>query len=110
MASSGKNQGIQVLDEFVTEAIPSPTGTPAKRKRVSVFVLQHVHAAGGGAEDVKFIGVYSSREKANAAVARLSTLPGFAEPPHGFHIDEYVIDTDQWIEGYAPATSVSLTR
>ena len=49
----------------------------------SVFVLQHVHSQEDGVEDVKFVGVYSSREKAEAAVARLSRLPGFADAPDG---------------------------
>jgi homoserine kinase type II len=66
-----------------------------------VFVLQHVHARQDGTEDVKFIGVYSSREKADAAVARLSHLPGFADARDGFHVDEYHVDQDQWAEGYA---------
>jgi homoserine kinase type II len=66
----------------------------------SVFVLQHLHVREDGAEDVKFIGVYSSREKAQAAVARLSRLPGFSDAPDGFHFDEYRVDQDQWAEGY----------
>ena len=37
----------------------------------SVYVLQHVHSEDDDAEDVKLIGVYSSREKADEAVARL---------------------------------------
>ena len=66
----------------------------------SVFVLQHVRLRDGGVEDVKFIGVYSSREKADAAVARLSRLPGFSDATDGFHVDEYRVDQDQWAEGY----------
>jgi hypothetical protein len=66
----------------------------------SVFVLQHVHEHPDGAEDVKFIGVYSSREKAQEAVARLGCLPGFAGAPDGFHMDEYRVDQDHWVEGY----------
>ena len=66
----------------------------------SVFVLQHVHSREDGVEDVKFIGAYSSREKADAAVARLSCLPGFSDAPDGFHVDEYRVDQDQWVEGY----------
>ena len=66
----------------------------------SVFVLQHVHSREDGVEDVKFIGVYSSPEKAQAAAARLGRLPGFAEAPDGFHVDEYRVDQDQWAEGY----------
>lgn len=68
----------------------------------SVFVLQHVHSRDDGDGDVKFIGVYSSREKAQAAMARLCRLPGFAEAADGFHIDEYRVDQDQWTEGYVP--------
>ena len=66
----------------------------------SVFVLQHVHSREGGSEDVKFIGVYSSREKAQGAMTRLTRLPGFADAPDGFHIDEYRVDQDHWAEGY----------
>ncbi len=66
----------------------------------SVFVLQHVHSREDGAEDVKFIGVYSSGEKANAAAARLRRLPGFSDSPDGFHVYEYRVDQDHWVEGY----------
>jgi hypothetical protein len=44
--------------------------------------------------------VYSSRQEAQAAVTRLSGLPGFSEAPNGFQIDEYRLDADQWVEGY----------
>jgi hypothetical protein len=66
----------------------------------SVFVLQHVHSREDGSEDVKFIGVYSSRENAEAAKTRLSRQPGFADVPDGFHVDEYRVDQDHWVEGY----------
>jgi homoserine kinase type II len=66
----------------------------------SVFVLQHVHSREDGSEDVKFIGVYSTRENAEAAMVRLSRLPGFSDAPDGFHVDEYRVDQDQWAEGY----------
>ena len=62
-----------------------------------VYVLQHERVM----EDVKFIGVYSSRENAQAAIARLSRAPGFSEAPAGFHIDEYQVDKDHWVEGYS---------
>jgi hypothetical protein len=67
----------------------------------TVYVLQHAHALDDGAEDVKFIGVYSSRQNAQAAISRLRQAPGFSEAPAGFHIDEYQIDKDQWVEGYS---------
>jgi hypothetical protein len=70
----------------------------------SVFVVQHVHLREEGVEDVKFIGVYSSREKAQQAVARVIHLPGFSDAADGFHVDEYRIDQDHWVEGYVAAT------
>jgi hypothetical protein len=72
---------------------------------MKVFVLQHVHSLEGGEEDVKFIGVYSSRENAQAAIKRLSQAPGFSEALTGFHIDEYQIDKDHWAEGYTTLAS-----
>ncbi len=69
----------------------------------SVFVLQHGHPTRDDVEDVKLIGVYSSREKAQAAIARLVLAPGFSDAPDGFHIDEYRVDQDQWVEGYETA-------
>ena len=66
-----------------------------------VYVLQHMHSLEAGEEDVKFIGVYSSRENAQAAIARLGRVPGFSEALDGFHIDEYQVDKDQWVEGYS---------
>jgi hypothetical protein len=71
----------------------------------TVFVVQHVHTREDGVEDVKFIGVYSSRENAETAIARLVHLPGFAAAPDGFCIDEYRVDQDHWAEGYVAATS-----
>lgn len=73
----------------------------------SVFVLQHVHEMEDGAEDVKFIGVYSSSQKASEAIARLSNVPGFSEAPNGFHIDEYQLNEDQWVEGYVTLADAS---
>lgn len=66
----------------------------------TVFVVQHVHERDDGAADVKFIGVYSSRQNADAAVGRLSRLPGFSGAVDGFHVDEYRVDQDHWVEGY----------
>ena len=54
-----------------------------------------------GTEDIKFIGVYSSRKNAQEAIVRLGKAPGFADAPDGFHIDEYQVDKDQWVEGYS---------
>ncbi|MFI0962514.1 hypothetical protein ACH4S8_14095 [Streptomyces sp. NPDC021080] len=53
-----------------------------------------------GGDDVKHLGVYSSRERAQERIERARTLPGFADEPNCFYIEEAVIDEDQWTEGY----------
>jgi hypothetical protein len=68
--------------------------------RVHVFVVQHLHIQDDGEEEVKFIGVYSSREAAEKAVDRLKLQPGFRDRPDGFSIDTYTLDQDNWTQGY----------
>jgi hypothetical protein len=66
----------------------------------TLFVIQHVHELDDEHKDVKFIGVYSTRLNAEAAIERLSEMPGFKDTPDGFHIDEYRLDQDYWAEGF----------
>ncbi len=67
---------------------------------MTVFTLEHVHILDCGTEDVKFIGVYSTREKAQAALMRTHLLPGFAAAPDGFSIGKYEVDKDYWNTGF----------
>jgi hypothetical protein len=66
----------------------------------AVYVVQHARPKPDGEENVKMIGVYSDREKAEAAVARMVTQPGFRDWPDEFYIDEYPLDRDHWTEGF----------
>ena len=51
---------------------------------MSVYLVQHVHSVpSDGEEDVKFIGAYTTEAEAQAAVDRLSPMPGFCEHVHG---------------------------
>jgi hypothetical protein len=65
-----------------------------------VYIVQHVHSAPDGEEDVKLIGVYSSEASAAAAIAGLTLQPGFREHSDGFHISAYEIDKDHWVDGF----------
>jgi hypothetical protein len=71
----------------------------------SNFVLQHTNPVN---DDVKFIGVYSTRENAELAITRLSQLPGFVQSQDGFSIDEYDLDVDHWTEGFCTMTSIEV--
>jgi hypothetical protein len=72
----------------------------ARRRRMVVFIVQHVHKFDEGEENVKMIGVYSTQEQAERAVERLREQPGFRDVPTGFSIDPYIVDEDNWTEGY----------
>ncbi len=74
------------------------------------FLLWHVNGMPDGEEDGKLIGVYSSRERAEEAKSRSLGLPGFREVPDGFIIDEYLVDQDNWTEGYVTIANEPLLR
>ena len=70
----------------------------------SVFVLEHTRYEDDNSdndiEDSKLIGVFTSLEQAKAAIAQLTTQPGFKDYPNGFHIDEYPLDQINWSSGF----------
>jgi hypothetical protein len=52
-------------------------------------------------DDVKLLGVYSSRENAQARIERAKELEGFRDEPECFYISEYELDDDQWTTGFS---------
>ena len=46
------------------------------------------------------LGVFSSLQKAEEAVAQYKNLPGFKKWPNDFYIDKYEIDKKYWREGF----------
>jgi hypothetical protein len=78
----------------------------------TLFVVEHLHVLPNGEEDIKLIGVYSSRALATSAVERLARQPGFRDFPaivdpavsasdaEGFYVSEKVLDLDYWTGGY----------
>ena len=67
----------------------------------SVFILNHCYENEDGYDEIKFIGVYSTEEKAKGAIERLKTIEGFRDHPVDcFYIDKYEIDKDHWTNGF----------
>lgn len=62
-----------------------------------LFVLLHSLPETG---KVKVVGIYSSRALAEEAEERSRLLPGFADEPDGFSIEQYEIDRDHWPRGF----------
>lgn len=68
-----------------------------------VYILEHSYEVGEDREfdEVKMIGVYSSKEKAEKTIARYRMLSGFKDYPVScFYISKYEIDKDHWTEGF----------
>lgn len=70
-----------------------------------VFLVHHVYE-NDGTEEVKFIGAYSSEDRAQAAIARLSPQSGFVDHPGGFQVGRYELDHDHWTEGFVVAVVI----
>ena len=70
-----------------------------------VYLLQHYYDYGKESEheEVKELGVYSTRELAEDAADRYLPLPGFRDYPREcFQISEFVVDRDTaWTEGFS---------
>ena len=47
-----------------------------------------------------YIGIYESREEAEAVIASLRDKPGFSEYPEGFAIHETHVGLTGWKEGF----------
>jgi hypothetical protein len=65
-----------------------------------VYLLWHTHELEDGESNEKLLGVYSTEEKATRRIASARMLPGFREAPAGFEVARYVVDRDQWAEGF----------
>jgi hypothetical protein len=66
----------------------------------SVWLAWHTSKNDGG-NDVKLIGVFSTRARAVAAIDARRSKPGFADHPDGFEIAPYVVDHDAaWRDGF----------
>ncbi|MBA3520163.1 MAG: hypothetical protein H0T75_21570 [Rhizobiales bacterium] len=65
-----------------------------------VWIIHHVRELEEENDDVLLIGIYSSFQKAEAAVSKLKAAPGFREHPEEFQIEKYTLDEAHWNEGF----------
>lgn len=66
---------------------------------MKIYILTHLRED-EDSYNTKLIGIYSSKDAAEAAVRRLEPLRGFSKAPQGFYIDAYEVDKDHWTEGF----------
>jgi hypothetical protein len=66
----------------------------------TVYDLWYVRGYKDREDTELHIGVYSSQEKAQAAIESLCKKPGFMDWPEGFEIHEMKLDRCGWAEGF----------
>ncbi len=66
---------------------------------MKVYYLKHIRKI-DGYDELKSLGIFSSKKEAEEAVEYYKKLPGFKDFLDGFCINEYEIDKDYWIEGF----------
>jgi hypothetical protein len=71
-----------------------------EKAMTTIYLLWYLHDNEFGHEDNKFIGAYSKRPKAEAAIEQLSDQPGFRNDPTQFSIYECTLDRTSWQEGF----------
>ena len=65
-----------------------------------VYKVDHVYEV-ENVEEIKFIGIFSSMEKANEVVKSLTLQAGFKDHPiEAFQISKVKIDRIGWAEGF----------
>jgi hypothetical protein len=71
-------------------------------RMTSVYLVWHVRPAEheDDEDNAKLLGVFSTRALAGARIERARDKPGFRDHPRGFEVSEYVLDRDEWIEGF----------
>lgn len=68
-----------------------------------VYLLQHSYEYGKNLEynEVKIIGIYSTKLLAEKAVEKYKQLQGFRDySVECFYIDKYTLDEGSWTEGF----------
>lgn len=68
------------------------------------YLLQHSYENEHGIDIVKVLGIFSTREKAEAAQDMYSKKPGFQNYPMDcFYIDDYPLNLGHWTTGFFDA-------
>ena len=61
-----------------------------------LFLVQHSYSISGYCDEGKYIGLFSSLEKARKAINKLKSKEGFKKYKQEFSIDRYIVDQVFW--------------
>jgi len=63
---------------------------------MQIFLLQHSYKISGHCDEGKYIGLFSSLEKAKRTINKLKCQEGFKKHKNRFSIDRYIVDQVFW--------------
>lgn len=66
---------------------------------MKVYLLEHSYELDEH-DEIRTLGIYSSKEKAEEAILYYKKLPGFKDLLDRFNIDEYEVNKMCWSEGF----------
>ena len=75
-----------------------------------VYEIKYARDLSDDVTDVKFVGVFSTREKANEALEEVKKLPGFAQYPECLLVTEVEVDLDHWTYGFFTPNDLCAAR
>ncbi|MNE11604.1 hypothetical protein D3C87_228160 [compost metagenome] len=64
-----------------------------------VYCLTHFYDVEDD-EEIRYIGIYTTNERAEEVLSELKLKPGFAEHPEDFNIDRFTLNEREWKEGF----------
>ena len=65
-----------------------------------IYFLYYVYEFEDGHDDIRLLGVFSSKEKANIALKNIKKNPNYKKIKNLFSIHQIIIDKLGWTEGY----------
>lgn len=65
-----------------------------------VYEVGYARELSDDVTDVKFVGIFSTRGKADEALAAVKTLPLYAPSPDSLYVIEVEVDIDHWTYGF----------
>jgi hypothetical protein len=84
----------------LAKTLDRDASTRARKPYVYVFLAMHVFRYEDGHENIRVIGIFSSKRRAQEAIRRLREKPGFRYRKRAFEISRYVLDLKHWTAGF----------
>jgi hypothetical protein len=84
----------------VAKTLNRDISTKGRKPYTHVFLAMHVFRYEDGHDNIRVIGIFSSKRRAQEAIRHLRDKPGFRYRKRAFEVSRYVLDLRHWTEGF----------